>query len=46
MKRALAGILVLVTALSLNVLSEQTLDSGKFFFQLQEDAGNEQFQFV
>ena len=46
MKRALVGILVLVTALSFNVLSEQILDSGKFFFQLQEDAGNEQFQFV
>ena len=46
MKKPLLGILALVVALSFSVRSDQVLDSGRFFFQLQEDAGNEVFSFV
>jgi hypothetical protein len=46
MKRALLSIFAVVLALSFSGLSEQVLDRGKFFFQLQEDAGNEEFTFT
>lgn len=48
MRRALVSIVALVLALSFSGQSEseQVLDNGIFFFQLQEDAGSEVFTFV
>lgn len=45
MKRVFIGVVAALT-LALGAYSEQVLDSGKFFFQMQEDAGIEEFSFV
>lgn len=46
MRKVLVSIVAFVLALSFSGQSEQVLDSGIFFFQLQEDAGSEVFTFV
>ncbi len=50
MRRVLVSIFALVLTLAMVLSfsghSEQVLDSGSFFFQLQEDAGSEVFTFV
>jgi len=46
MRKILAGVLALAVGLSVIGVSQQDLDSGTFFFQLDEDAGIEGFAFT
>jgi len=46
MRRVILGVVLGTAALSLSVFPEQLLESGTFFFQIEEDVGMEEFSYA